>query len=102
MTSVPTVARAEYRGGYRIRVTFSDDTAKDVDFRTWLQGPVFEPLKDVVYFRKFFLDGWTLCWPNGADFSPETLHEYDQTRPARHALLRQKAKAASCLPKRLS
>jgi hypothetical protein len=29
------------------------------------------PVKE---FRKFFLDGGTVCWPNGADVAPETLH----------------------------
>lgn len=102
MTCVPVVAKAEYRGGYRIRVTFTDDTAKTIDFRSWLRGPVFEPLKDVAYFQKFFLDGWTVCWPNGADFSPERLHEYGQARPVHRSLPRQKAKAAAYLLKRLS
>jgi hypothetical protein len=26
--------------------------------------PVFEPLRDPGYFRKFFLDGGTVAWPN--------------------------------------
>ncbi|MGH7551817.1 MAG: DUF2442 domain-containing protein [Longimicrobiales bacterium] len=71
---LPNVVRAEYGGGYRIRVTFSDDSKKTVDFRTWLEGPVFEPLKDVAYFRRFFVDGGTVTWPNGADIAPETLY----------------------------
>jgi Protein of unknown function (DUF2442) len=46
-----------------------------VDFRPWLTGPVFEPLKQVAHFRKFFVDGGTVAWPNGADIAPETLYE---------------------------
>ncbi len=75
MTTLPTVIRAEYRGGHRIRVTFNDGSQKTLDFREWLNGPVFEPLKDEAYFRRFFIDGGTVAWPNGADIAPETLYE---------------------------
>jgi hypothetical protein len=74
MTTLPVVIRAEYRGGYRIRLTFNDNQEKTVDFLLWLDGPVFEPLKDPEYFRRFFLDGGTVAWPNGADIAPETLY----------------------------
>ena len=46
-----------------------------VDFSDWLEGPIFEPLKDAAYFRRFFIEGGTVTWPNGADIAPETLHE---------------------------
>jgi Protein of unknown function (DUF2442) len=75
MKMVPCVVKAEYQGDYRIHVTFDDDSEKTVDFSTWLRGPVFEPLKDTKYFRRFYLDGWTIAWPNGADIAPETLYE---------------------------
>jgi hypothetical protein len=76
MSFLPSVIRAEYCGGYRIHVTFNDDSEKTIDFREWLKGPVFEPLKAPDRFRKFFLDGGTVAWPNGADIAPETLYEY--------------------------
>ncbi len=75
MTTLPTVIRAEYRGGHRLRVTFNDGSQKTIDFRGWLNGPVFEPLKDEAYFRRFFVEGGTVAWPNGADIAPETLYE---------------------------
>jgi hypothetical protein len=75
MTFLPSVVRAEYRGGFRIHLTFNDLSERTVDFRPWLQGPVFEALKDPAYFREFFVDGGTIAWPNGADIAPETLYE---------------------------
>jgi len=75
MTFLPSVVRADYRGGFRIRLTFNDLTERTVDFRAWLEGPVFEALKDPAYFREFFVDGGTVVWPNGADIAPETLYE---------------------------
>ena len=75
MDFLPTVVQAEYRGGYMIHLTFNDGASKTVDFAPWLVGPVFEPLRDTEYFRRFFLEGGTVTWPNGADIAPETLHE---------------------------
>ena len=46
-----------------------------VDFTAWLHGPVFEPQRDIAYFRRFFIEGGTVAWPNGADIAPETLYE---------------------------
>ena len=76
MTFLPSVIRTEYRGGYRIHLTFNDNSEKTIDFGPWLDGPVFEPLKDPNYFRRFFIDGGAVAWPNGADIAPETLYEY--------------------------
>lgn len=75
MDFLPTVTGAEYRGDHRIHLTFNDGLAKTVDFSEWLHGPVFEPLKDLGYFQRFFLEGGTVTWPNGADIAPETLYE---------------------------
>ena len=57
MEFLPTVTRAEYRGGYRLHVTFNDGRSGTIDFLQWLEGPIFEPLKDPEYFQRFFLDG---------------------------------------------
>jgi hypothetical protein len=74
MAILPQVVKAEYRGGHRIRLAFNDGSEKTVDFRPWLTGPIFEPLKDEEYFRQFFLEAGTMSWPNGADIAPETLY----------------------------
>lgn len=68
------VVSAEYDRDYRLRLTFSDGTEKVVDFSRWLLGEVFQPLTDPRQFKRFFVSGGTVCWPNGADIAPETLH----------------------------
>ena len=75
MALLPTVIRAEYREDYLIHLVFNDGAESTVDFSGWLQGPVFEPLKDRGYFQRFFIEGGTVTWPNGADIAPETLYE---------------------------
>lgn len=76
MRFLPTVVRAEFRGGHRIHLVFNDGLQGTVDFSSWLDGPVFEPLQDPAFFQRFFLDGGTVTWPNGADVAPETLYEH--------------------------
>jgi len=64
-----------YRDEFRIQLTFNDGSTETVDFSAWLEGPIFEPLQDLAYFRRFFIEGGTVSWPNGADIAPETLYE---------------------------
>ena len=75
MTAMPREVQAEYRGGHRTQLKFSDGAEATVNFTRWLRGPVFDPLMDETYFQRFFLDGGTVVWRNGAYIAPETLHE---------------------------
>ena len=68
------VTRAEYVAGHRVHVWFNDGLHGEVDLGNALDGPIFEPLKDVAQFKQFRLEGHTLAWDNGADFAPEYLH----------------------------
>ena len=74
MDRLPIVTAAEYRGGFRIHVVFDDGLSNTIDFSAWLDGPIFAPLRSTDYFQRFFLDGGTVSWPNGADIAPETLY----------------------------
>lgn len=74
MPFLPVVVDARYEGGYRLRIRFNDGTEDVVDCEQWLWGPMLEPLLDETLFRRFFLEGGTVAWPNGADIAPETLY----------------------------
>jgi uncharacterized protein DUF2442 len=60
MKYLPAVTQAEHRGNFRIRVTFSDGSHNTIDFERWLEGPMFEPLKELPRFERFFVDGGTI------------------------------------------
>jgi hypothetical protein len=70
------VKRASYAGDYRLRIRFDDGRTKLVDLGPYLDGPIFEPLKDVSYFQRSEVnkDIDTVVWPNDADFSPDFLY----------------------------
>ena len=87
MKVLPSVIRAEYCGEYRIELAFNDGVQSTVDFLPWLHGPVFEPLKNLSMFQRFFLDGGTISWPNGADIAPETLYERIEAAASTEALV---------------
>ena len=69
------IVAAKYVSGYTIRLRFDNGVEGDVNLSDELSGEVFEPLKNVQFFRRFELhpELRTLVWPNGADFAPEFL-----------------------------
>jgi hypothetical protein len=76
LTLHPHITEARYTDGYRIEVEFSDGIVKTLDFDEYIRrGGVFAPLADEAFFRSFFIDLNTICWPNGADVAPERLYE---------------------------
>ena len=73
---IPHVVGAKYLRDRVLMIEFSDKVFREVDFRPYLaRGGVFAPLKDLAFFKRFFVDLNTVCWPNGADVSPERLFE---------------------------
>jgi hypothetical protein len=73
----PKITEAKYVEGYKLYIRFSDGSEGEVNFEQELTGEIFEPLKDISFFRKFSLNHeiHTIMWPNGADFAPEFLYE---------------------------
>lgn len=71
------VTDAKYLGSYELMLAFDDGVKGRVDLEKELWGEMFEPLKNPDLFKKFSVSKelGTICWPNGADFSPEFLRE---------------------------
>jgi hypothetical protein len=69
-----SVTKAKYVRDYLLAVKLTDGTKKVIDFEPSLTGAIFRPLKSKDCFKRFFIDGTTIAWPNGADIAPETLY----------------------------
>jgi hypothetical protein len=69
---------------HRVLLGFEDGSLKKVDLGPHLDGPIFEPLKDIRYFKTVRLnpDLQTIVWDNDADFSPDFLYEIGVDVPA--------------------
>ena len=71
------VTEAKYVRDFTVWVKFEDGTEGELDLSEELYGPIFEPLRDVSYFKQVKVDPelGTIVWPNGADLAPEFLYE---------------------------
>lgn len=71
------VRKVEYRSGHRLWLQFDDGVEGEADLRAYLDGSVFEPLRDPTVFAAVRIDPElrTITWPNGADFAPEFLRD---------------------------
>jgi len=61
---------------YVLHVVMDDGLDGNIDLSSYpSKGPIFEPLGDLDFFKRVFIEGGTLAWPNGADISPERVYE---------------------------
>ncbi len=63
-----------------LQVWFEDKTSQQIDFAPVLYGEMFRPLRDLKLFEQVSIDPevHTLVWPNGADFNPDMLHDWNK------------------------
>ena len=64
----------------RLRVSFVDGTAGEVEMEEFLQGPdvvgtVFEPLRDPELLARAVVVSGAVQWPNGADLAPDAMYD---------------------------
>ena len=71
------MVRVEPRGGYQLALAFSDGSEGERDFADLIAegGEMVEPLRDVAFFARVFLDDGVLTWPNGFDLDSIALHQ---------------------------
>ena len=80
--AIHRIEHVEVVGPYTLALRFADGTSQRIDFRPVLEGELFGPLQDMTLFNAVELDQTfgTIQWPNGADFDPETLHDWQKYR----------------------
>ena len=85
---------------HTLALRFNDGTEQRIDFRPVLEGEVFGPLQDLSVFNAVELDTTfgTVQWPNGADFDPETLHDWPKYRDGLISMARRWASAGAQNP----
>jgi hypothetical protein len=71
------VKSVEYVSGYKLLLTFEDGSVRLADLEPHLDGEVFEPLREINYFKAASVSSEldTIVWDNGADMSPDFLYE---------------------------
>ena len=94
--AIHRVEHFEIVGPYTLTLRFADGSEQRIDFRPVLEGEVFAPLQDLQVFNSVELDSTfgTLQWLNGADFDPETLHDWPKYREELAAMARRWAATA--------
>ena len=66
-------------GYYSLEITFSDGAKKVIDLEGILHGEMYGPLRDITLFQQVAIDPevHTIIWPNGADFDPAILRDWE-------------------------
>jgi len=85
-----TIIKANYQTDYQIELSFNNGETLTVDLKTVLASEkrkIFEPLKDIAYFKNFKLCYNTIVWDNEADFAPEFLYELALNQSERNLII---------------
>jgi hypothetical protein len=67
-------------GNFRLRVSFVDGTAGEVDMQEFVndrkvEGTIFAQLRDPSYFSQARVELGAVQWPNGAELAPDAMYD---------------------------
>ncbi|MEP7233660.1 MAG: DUF2442 domain-containing protein [Ignavibacteriota bacterium] len=73
----------EHIAPFVLRLRFEDKSEQTIDFKPVLGGEVYGQLLDISLFKTVHIEPnfHTLEWYNGADFNPNTLHDWPAHLP---------------------
>ncbi len=73
------ITNFEILESYTIKITFKDGKKQVINFEPVIGKGWMSQLKDLNYFNKVQLnDGGNLEWPDGQDFNPEALYDWEK------------------------
>ena len=70
------ISGVEPLGGFRVRLSLTDGSSRELNLAPFLNGPVFDAIRtDPAVFQAVHVDEelGTIVWPNGADIDPDVL-----------------------------
>ena len=75
MKKLIRVREVEPLHDFVVRFTFTNGEERDIDLDQYIEGPIFQPLRDdPALFRAAYVAHGTISWPNGADIDPDTVY----------------------------
>jgi hypothetical protein len=78
-----TVKSILYCDGYRFKTVLSNGTEGLFDIAPYLEKGIFTQLKNIEYCKQVKINFAGIFWPNGQDFSADTIEYHIKTaRPA--------------------
>ncbi len=83
------VIKADYKVGFQINLTFNNGESVLVDLEKVIENDsrrIFEPLRNIEYFKSFEIKFNTISWKNEADFAPEFLLELGKKQESEKAI----------------
>ena len=71
------VSKIDWVGEHRLRFPLNDESIGEYDFAKIVEetGPMLEPLRNLDYFKRVFVEFGAPTWPNGFDVAPGWLHQ---------------------------
>lgn len=70
----PTARKVEALDDFQLQINFDNGECKRFDVKPYIQGSWYGELKDPLYFKRVFVNGYTVEWPNGQDLCPDEIY----------------------------
>lgn len=70
----PNVLAVSPQPGYKLEIEFENGERRLFDVAPYLERGIFAELKDLSYFNQVLVAFGSIQWPNGQDFSRDTVY----------------------------
>lgn len=71
----PRVKKVEANDNYELLLTFNNGEVKKFNARKLFEYPMYEPLKNIGFFKLVKADNMCVYWNDEIDICPDTLYE---------------------------